>query len=366
MSYARQAIALQPNNPDAHDIVIRTLVSRRELDKAKQEFAVLSKAYPNSHAVHNLGALIYLASKQMEPARASYLRALQIRPNDLEALGGITTLDLASKRQAEALARIDSVASRAEPGADLLFLAARTYLTVGDAAKAESLLRRGIEADPDRLQGYILLGQLYVRQRKADEAIAQFRDVLKRNPRSVPSGTMIGVLLEYQNKIPEAEQEYRRVLGVDSRAAVAANNLAWLLVSSGRDLNQALSFAQVASEMMPGEPNVADTLGWIYYRLNRSSDADATPGIERQEVAGPSGVQLPPGNGMRRDRRLGDGEARAETRARAEARLRRCGGSPQEADDHRRLKSSRYSPRGPIRCSSAYRCSRCFRAVTLY
>ena len=218
------------------------------------------------------------------------MRALQLRPNDFEALRGITTLDLASNRKAEATARMDAVVSRAEPGADLLFLAGNTYLTVGDAAKAEALLRRGIEADPDRLQGYTLLGQLYARQRKIDEAIAQFRDVLKRNPQSVPAGTMIGVLLEYQRKLPEAEQEYRRVLGVDSRAGVAANNLAWLLVSSGRDLNQALTFAQVASEMMPGEPNVTDTLGWIYYRLNRSSDA--LPHLESSVKKAPDRVEF--------------------------------------------------------------------------
>src|SRR5262249_14282853 len=163
-------------------------------------YAALSKAYPNNPAVHNLGALIHLASKQVQPARELYLRTLQARPNDLEAMGGITTIDLATNRKADALARIDSIVSKAEPGPGLLFLAARTYLTVGDADKAEALLRRGIDADPDRLQGYTLLAQLYVRQRRADDAVERFRDVLARDPKSVSAGTMIGVLFEYQKK----------------------------------------------------------------------------------------------------------------------------------------------------------------------
>ncbi len=278
LNHARQALTLQPNSPEAHDVLIRTLIASREFGKAEEDFAALSKAYPNAATVHNLGALIQLAKKNIEGARTAYLRALQIRPNDLEALNGAVALDFAARRNAEALARIESALTKGEPSADLLYLAARSYLTAGDAAKSEATLRRAIEVDPDRLQGYTLLGQLYVRQQRTDDAITQFRDVLKRNAKSVPAGTMIGVLLEFQKRLPEAEQEYRRVLGVEPRAAVAANNLAWILVSSNRDLGDALNFAKVAQEMLPVEPNVSDTLGWIYYRSNRA--AEAVPHLE--------------------------------------------------------------------------------------
>ncbi len=145
---------------------------------------------------------------------------------------------------------------------------------------------------------------------------------------------MVGVPFESQTKLAEAEG-YRRVLGIDSRAAVAANNLAWLLVSSGRDLNQALSFAQVASEMMPGEPNVADTLGRIYYRLNRSHDA--IPHLESSVKKSPDRVEFNYHLGMACVE-TGDWDTRAQSpkaRASVEARFRRRRRGEEKADDNR-------------------------------
>jgi tetratricopeptide (TPR) repeat protein len=55
-------------------------------------------------------------------------------------------------------------------------------------------------------------------------------------------------------------------LTVDSKAAVAANNLAWIYVAGGRNLDEALALAQTAQQQLPDEPNVNDTLGWIYYK----------------------------------------------------------------------------------------------------
>ena len=63
------------------------------------------------------------------------------------------------------------------------------------------------------------------------------------------------------------------MLSIDPRAPVAANNLAWIYVSSGRNLDQALQLAQAAQQQIPEEPHVNDTLGWIYYRKNMQSFA---------------------------------------------------------------------------------------------
>ena len=56
-------------------------------------------------------------------------------------------------------------------------------------------------------------------------------------------------------------------------APVAANNLAWIYVSSGKNLTDALQLARTAHKSLPNEPNVNDTLGWIYYHEKRFVDA---------------------------------------------------------------------------------------------
>ena len=61
---------------------------------------------------------------------------------------------------------------------------------------------------------------------------------------------------------------YEAILKLNPRFAPAANNLAWILVEQGGNLDVALSHAQTAREQQPNDPHIADTLGWIYYKKN--------------------------------------------------------------------------------------------------
>ena len=147
-------------------------------------------------------------------------------------------------------------------------------------------MRKAIEVDPDRLTAYNRLGTLYVRQGRLNEAIMNFREVAKRNPKSVAAATMIGVLLEAQGASKDAEQQYRQVLAIDSHAAVSANNLAWIYVSSDRQLDDALQLAQTAYQALPDDPDVNDTLGWILYKKKLA--AKALPYLEKATAKHPN------------------------------------------------------------------------------
>src|SRR5262249_2847608 len=52
-------------------------------------------------------------------------------------------------------------------------------------------------------------------------------------------------------------------------------NLAWIYAAENRNLDAALQLAQTAHQMLPDQPSVNDTLGWIYYRKNMASQAIA-------------------------------------------------------------------------------------------
>jgi tetratricopeptide (TPR) repeat protein len=77
---------------------------------------------------------------------------------------------------------------------------------------------------------------------------------------------MVGILLQMAGRRTEAKARYQRALAVDSRAAVAANNLAWLQLEDGDNLDVALHLAQTARARLPESPAVSDTLGAIYDR----------------------------------------------------------------------------------------------------
>ena len=114
-----------------------------------------------------------------------------------------------------------------------------------------------------------MLGQLHLSQDKLDQALEEFEALSSRQVNPVGPLTMSGVILQTQGKLDLAKKKYEDALGVDSRAAIAANNLAWILAESGEELDRALQLAQSATATAPDAPELLDTLGWVHYKNNQ-------------------------------------------------------------------------------------------------
>jgi tetratricopeptide (TPR) repeat protein len=145
-------------------------------------------------------------------------------------------------------------------------LAGGLYLAKNDAAAAEHAFRAAIQKNPNLMAPYYALAGIYLRDRKADLAVEQFTQLLAVNPKQAGAHMMIAVIYDSQKNPERSEKHYRACLEIDPKFAPAANNLAYLLAEGNRDLNEALKFAQTAKGILPEEPSVMDTLGWVYYK----------------------------------------------------------------------------------------------------
>ena len=288
-TYAQQALVIQPKSPTVQVLLIRTDIAEGALDKAKSELAPLQKAFPNSPQVANLTAEIQLKQNQPDAARASYARALHSAPNDFEALAGSVDVDIRTGKTNDAVTLLEGrLAQSGTPNVELMLLAARAYIRMGNVKRSEELLEQSIEIEPDHLEAYALLSGLYAGEHRLGEAVDDIKAWLKREPKSVPANTLLGMLFERQGHGSEAEAQYVKTISIEPRASVAANNLAWIYVASDRKLDEALQLAQTAYQLLPAEPNVNDTLGWIYYRKNMA--AQAIPYLETSAQKDPNQV----------------------------------------------------------------------------
>jgi tetratricopeptide (TPR) repeat protein len=266
VSYAEQALANQPGNPNAQLVLVRGLLARGDVARAERETESLLKGFQNSALVQSQMGTVQLVKKDMTSARRYFDRALQIDPNLLQALGGLTSLDLAARRFDAAKARVDAKLAEHPSSPDFIELAARTAMSSNDAATAERHLQRLIQVAPDRLSGYGLLVQVYLRQRRLNEARAELERLASKQDTPVGPHTLIGMLYEQEGRADEARKMYEQVLRYDSRAAVAANNLAWMMAERNENLDLALKYAQTAKAVSPDVPEISDTLAWVYYK----------------------------------------------------------------------------------------------------
>lgn len=270
---ANQALAIRPGNREARVLLIRAALGNNDLSAARTALEALASEYPQWAPTWTLRAALELQSGQIDAARQSFTKAAALAPTDFDAQAGLNSIDLGTRQVPDALARIEEGLKADKPTPAFFVLAARTYVAANQPAKAEEVLKRAIAANPANLDAYGYLGQLYLDQHRVADAVSRFQQIVVLDPQSVSAHTMLGMLLEMDGKPSDAEAHYLAALRADARAAVAANNLAWLYADGGRNLDQALQLAQVAQQQLPTNPHVSDTLGWVYYRKKLPAEA---------------------------------------------------------------------------------------------
>jgi tetratricopeptide (TPR) repeat protein len=236
-----------------------------------QTLDVLIARNPHDEAAWTLRGQMLLR-RGSENAQQAFLNAFAADSSSIDALTGLTLVDVESNRPDRALARIDDRLRQAPNDVSLLLLSARTYAATDAFDKAAQVLTRIEELDPSNADAHTLMGRVYLGQGRPVDARKSFERAAALAPDSVEANTLVAMLLQIGGHWDEARQRYQQILNANPRAAVAANNLAWLDVEQGR-MDEALRYGQVAHEELRGVPHVDDTLGWIYYQSGRVREA---------------------------------------------------------------------------------------------
>ena len=262
-----------PRNLEARLLLLHGLMAVGDLPQATQQMNVLLQANPDSATVQTAAGMLAQMKQDTAGARAAYSRALEADPRSYQALAGLLTAEMQGKQFGNAKALIEKQLALTPNDPNVLLMSAQTYNALGDAFAMEKALKKTVEVDPQSLQAYAMLGKMYYQQGRLDLARRELETYVNRAPNSVPANTMLGTILELQGRKDEAKTRYNKALQTDPRAAVAANNLAWIDANNNGNLDMALQLAQTAKSQLPNRHEVDDTLGYIYYKKGLSARA---------------------------------------------------------------------------------------------
>lgn len=270
---AVEVLRKNPANVEAAVLYADSFLLRREWKKAEQVYLSMIRQIPKSP----IGYFKMGLSKKMQkmPAEAAgyFQQAVERNPKDLIPINEYIFSLAAAKRTDRAKAVLDDCIAKDPKNPLLREIAGRLHLASGKEADAEAAFLKAIELAPEFPEPYYRLGILYASQKKLPEAESKFRKVVEKNARNAGAFTMLGVVQNSQGKMVEANKSYRKALEITPKNTLAANNLASNLADFGGNLDEALKFAQNARESAPEDPNVADTLGWIYYKKGLNDTA---------------------------------------------------------------------------------------------
>ncbi len=151
---------------------------------------------------------------------------------------------------------------------------ARNAYRIGDYENAEKLACQVLEGNHRSYPARILLGMVYARIDRNDEAVAEFERGRDLAPNSVEPLNNLGVMYRRSSRLPEAIEALERAAELAPDRADIAYNLGNIHKMAGNQ-EEAIAAYQRAIELDPAFVVAYNNLGTIYERRDEYSQAAA-------------------------------------------------------------------------------------------
>lgn len=258
--------------PDfANALIAKTegLIVLEKYQEASRILNELLQAHPeNIFFLHRL-SFVSRKSGNYKEALGYIRRLLDVNPNVRDAVNELVAVYKETGNMQGGLDELERLAAESEVP-DVYFMhKGLVHVGEGNMDAAEKEFRRSLEANPDNYQPYLYLGQINLMRKDYRQAVAEVDKILQQNDRFAPAYLLKGMYQYSDGNTPAAEESYQKVLEITADDPVASNNLAWIYADENRNLDRALTLAENSRGKDPNNPHYADTLGWVYYRMER-------------------------------------------------------------------------------------------------
>ena len=274
LSLLRQAQVKDPNNIGLRLTYASLLGQSGQYAQASH---LLEKG-PQTAQTYALRAALAANAKDNKTLQQVYNQLSQA-PEDVRASSAYLLGQLAEVlgRKEEALKWYDQVPDEDEHAFDADLRSAILLQDLGRSAEAHQQLAE-MQTDyldqPAQLRrAYEVDADLYLREKRYAEAIDSFSHALQVAPDDPDLLYGRGLAYAEIGKIDPAVADFRRLLQIKPGDIDASNALGFTLADSGRDLSEAEQLIAAARAAKPNDPSIADSWGWLQYRLGHLDQA---------------------------------------------------------------------------------------------
>jgi len=264
---AQQIITAQPDSPDGFLLKGIADITRQKYADAQQDAQQAMQRAPQNPAPYVEMGNLHLAQKQFPDAEKFYQQALDKDPSSAEGLSGLMNSYFAQKQFDKAVAAANAQIAKSPNSSDFYdLLGTALFNGKKDLPGAEAALRKAVELNKSNTDALEKLGKVQVQEGAADQALALYQQSIKDNPHEARFYILSGELYEAKQNWDQAKAMYQQALTIQPDHPLASNNLAYVILQQGGNVDVALAMAQTARRGMPDSANAADTLGWAYYQ----------------------------------------------------------------------------------------------------
>jgi tetratricopeptide (TPR) repeat protein len=274
---SEQVLSIDRTSVAARLIASSALMGQKKFAESRALLETMLQANPSAPDVLFQLGLVNLAENKYKEAADVFRRSYERNPANSRGLMGMVETEMAQNHPDQAMQLLQTEAAKAPNNMDLVAALGNTAIRAGryDAAvsyfqKVAGSLPKGSKAQAEL---FYRIGEAYRRKGDLANSVAALQKAREIVPENGVVLSTLALVLESAQRWSEARQVYEVVLKLDPNNAVALNNLAYLLTEHGGDLDDALTKAQRAKQLLPELSEVSDTLGWIYLKKNLTDNA---------------------------------------------------------------------------------------------
>ncbi len=279
---ARNFISAHPGARRVRLLLTGYLADKQQFDAALAELASMLKRSPEDFDLMYIQAQVLYRAKRLDQAQAMLEQFVSVQTQRMNANpAGATDAAAALAEAYSLLARIAQDQGRLDdafkylsqiedPAARHPARIRQAFIRVKQNRFDDALAiidSAGPETDEEYQANVLSAAQVLRDSNRIDEAIRRLRVADNKQPDSVEIKYELAMLYERQNKIKDAERLLREIIALDPGHAHAHNALGYSLADRNQRLPEALKLIQRAHEILPKDPFIMDSLGWVKFRM---------------------------------------------------------------------------------------------------
>lgn len=302
-----QALAVRTDWRDALLLRAQVRMQQDQADIAVEELAAVVERLPDDTDLRLGYARLLVGAEQLDRAREQFNRLAERNPEDAEALFALGVLATEAEQYAEAEAYFDRVLALGQRVTDSRFELARLAELQDDYALAreryeqiddeeryitaqiraatmdagleqfelmrERLDRLRAEYPDDAVSLHIAEAEILRGEQRYQAAFDTLSSALELYPGNHDLLYSRALAAEKLDRMDVLERDLRLILAEEPDNGHALNALGYTLADRTDRYDEALELLERAIRLLPDDPAVLDSMGWIKYRLGEHEEA---------------------------------------------------------------------------------------------
>jgi tetratricopeptide (TPR) repeat protein len=271
----RQVLEDHPDNLSLRMQYAHMLVGDKEYEIALEQYILLKEKQPDNVEVLLNLALLYIETDKLDEAAELLSHLIELDQKTDIAHYYLGRIEQNKKQFKSAIAHYIKVKNGAyvfEAKLRIAHLFARLD-RIDEAIEQLNILVEETEEWSNRVRAYLAQGEIYRSRQRYQDAFDMYSRALSHNREDINLLYARALIAEKVDRVDIAESDLLKVLSIEPKNSDALNALGYTLADKTERYQEAKEYIQKAAELVPDDPAIMDSLGWVNYRLGELQEA---------------------------------------------------------------------------------------------